>query len=148
MEKGILTGSPVVDVIVELFDGKEHPVDSKDIAFQIAGEQAFKEIAAKCKPVILEPIVDMEITFPMEYAGAVNSDVSTRRGRPTGMEQLGNLQVLKAQVPLAEVMDYGSTLKALTQGAGDFSMQLSHYDPLPGNLVAGVVAKMKVAAEA
>ena len=146
MDKGILINCPVVDVVVELYDGKEHPVDSKDIAFQIAGEQAFKEIAAQCKPVILEPIVDMEITFPMEYAGAVNGDISTRRGRPTGMDQLGSLQILKAQVPLAEVMDYGSTLKALTQGAGDFSMSLSGYASLPGNLVAGVVAKMKAAA--
>lgn len=147
MERGIQIHSKVVDVVVEIFDGKEHPVDSKDIAFQIAGEQAFKEIALKCKPVILEPIVDMEVIFPMEYAGTINGDISTRRGRPTGMEQMGNMQVLKVQVPLSEVVDYGSNLKAMTQGAGDFSMQLSHYDTLPSNLVAGVVAKLKLAEE-
>lgn len=148
MEKGILCGYPVVDIICELFDGKEHPVDSKDIAFQLAGEHAFAEVAQQCKPVLLEPIVDIEITFPMEYAGDINGDISTRRGRPTGMEQIGNLQILRAQVPLAEVQDYGSALKAMTQGVGDFTMQLSHYDQVPGNIAQQVIAKAKAANEA
>lgn len=141
LSHGIQAGYPVVDIVCELFDGKEHPVDSKDIAFQIAGEHAFKEIAAKCKPVLLEPVVEMEITFPMEYAGDINGDISTKRGRPTGMEQIGNMQVLKVLVPLCEVMDYGSTLKAITQGSGDFTMHLSHYDKVPPNLAKKVVAQ-------
>ena len=143
MSKGFLAGYPVVDIVCELFDGKEHPVDSKDIAFQTAGEHAFTEIAQKCKPVMLEPIVNIEITFPSEYTGDISGDISTRRGRPTGMEQLGNLQVLQAQVPLAEVQDYASTLKAITQGTGDYTMHLSHYEPVPANLSKKVIEASK-----
>ncbi len=139
MSQGILAGFPVVDIICELFDGKEHPVDSKDIAFQLAGEHAFKEIAQKCKPVLLEPVVEMEITFPMEYAGDINGDISTRRGRPTGMDQIGSLQVMKVLVPLSEVMDYGATLKAITQGSGDYTMHLSHYDKVPGHMTKQII---------
>ena len=148
MSQGFLAGYPVVDIVCELFDGKEHPVDSKDIAFQLAAEHAFKEVAAKCKPVLLEPIVDIEITFPSEYTGDISGDISTRRGRPTGMEQLGQLQVLKAQVPLSEVQDYSSTLKAITQGLGDYAMHLSHYEPVPSNLAQKVIEKAKAEAEA
>ena len=148
MDKGFLAGYPVVDIVCELYDGKEHPVDSKDIAFQTAAEHAFSEIADKCKPVLLEPIVDIEITFPSEYTGDISGDISTRRGRPTGMEQLGNLQVLKAQVPLAEVQGYASTLKAITQGTGDYTMHLSHYEPVPGNLTKKIIDASKVEASA
>lgn len=148
MDKGFLAGYPVVDIVCELYDGKEHPVDSKDIAFQTAAEHAFSEIADKCKPVLLEPIVDIEITFPSEYTGDISGDISTRRGRPTGMEQLGNLQVLKAQVPLAEVQEYASTLKAITQGTGDYTMHLSHYEPVPGNLTKKIIDASKVEASA
>lgn len=143
MARGIQAGYPVVDLVCEFFDGKEHPVDSKDIAFQIAGEQAFKEIAAKCGPVILEPVVEMEITFPAEFTGDVSGDISTRRGRPTGMEQIGNYQVFKVLVPLAEVADYSSTLKAITQGNGDYTMHLSHYDRLPAHLMKAVIEKSR-----
>ncbi len=144
MDKGILAGYPVVDVVCELFDGKEHPVDSKDIAFQTAAEHAFSEIAVKSKPVLLEPIVDIEITFPSEYTGDISGDISTRRGRPTGMEQLGNLQVLKAQVPLGEVQEYASTLKAITQGSGDYTMHLSHYEPVPASIAKKIIDAGKV----
>ncbi len=148
MDKGFLAGYPVVDVICELFDGKEHPVDSKDIAFQTAAEHAFIEVAAKCKPVLLEPIVDIEITFPSEYTGDISGDISTRRGRPTGMEQLGNLQVLKAQVPLSEVQEYAASLKAITQGTGDYTMHLSHYEPVPSNLSKKIIDAGKAEASA
>lgn len=145
MERGLLAGYPVVDMICELFDGKEHPVDSKDIAFQLAGEQAFREIAQKCQPVLLEPIVEMELAFPGEYTGAVSGDIATRRGRPTGMDQLGALEILKIQVPLAEVADYAGTLKSLTQGTGDFTMHLSHYDRVPANLAKAIIERANAA---
>ncbi len=143
MVKGTVAGYPVVDIIVELFDGKEHPVDSKDIAFQMAGRNGFNEVIKNCHPILLEPIVNMEIVFPAHATGDISSDISSRRGRPTGMDQMGDLQLLKAQAPLAEVADYGSALKAITQGEGFYSMEISHYDPVPGNLVAQVVAKTK-----
>ena len=147
LEKGPVAGYPVVDVTVELFFGKEHPVDSKDIAFQIAGEVGFKEIIAGCKPVLLEPLVEMEIVFPSDYFGSIQGDISTRRGRPTGTDQMGDLQVLKAIVPLGEAADYASALKAITQGAGSYSMTLSHYEPVPANIAQQVAAKAKAAAE-
>jgi len=148
MAKGILAGYPVVDMAVELFFGKEHPVDSKDIAFQIAGEMGFKEIAQKCKPVLLEPVVNLEIVFPGQYFGDIQGDISSRRGRPTGTDQLGDMQVLKVQAPLVEVADYGSTLNAITQGEGFYSMELSHYEVVPSNIAQQVVARAKGEAEA
>ena len=145
LEKGPVAGYPLVDVVVELFFGKEHPVDSKDIAFQIAGEMGFKEIVAGCKPVLLEPIVNLEIAFPAQYFGDISGDISSRRGRPTGTDQMGEMQILKAQAPLAEVVDYGSTLKAITQGEGSYSMELSHYEPAPANIAQQVAQKAKAA---
>ncbi|MCC8190663.1 MAG: elongation factor G [Planctomycetes bacterium] len=143
LEKGPVAGYPMVDVIVELFFGKEHPVDSKDIAFQIAGEMGFKEIVEGTKPVLLEPIVNMEIAFPAQYFGDISGDISSRRGRPTGTDQMGDMQILKAQVPLAEVADYGSTLKAITQGEGSYTMELSHYDPVPANIAQQVASGLR-----
>lgn len=143
MEKGPLAGFPVVDVQVEIYDGKEHPVDSKDIAFQSAGRLAFIEAMEKAKPALLEPMVKLEVVFPADYTGDISGDISTRRGRPTGMETLGGMQVLMADVPLAELADYGSTLKAITQGEGAFSIEMSHYDPVPSNIASQVIAKLK-----
>ena len=148
MEKGPVAGFPMVDVVVELFFGKEHPVDSKDIAFQVAGEMGFKEIVEGCKPVLLEPIVDLEISFPAQYFGDISGDISSRRGRPTGTDQMGDMQVLKAQTPLAEVADYGSTLKAITQGEGSYSMQFSHYEQVPANIAQQVREKARAMQEA
>ncbi|MDR3211667.1 MAG: elongation factor G [Planctomycetota bacterium] len=143
LEKGPVAGFPLVDVVVELFFGKEHPVDSKDIAFQIAGEMGFREIVAGCKPVLLEPIVNLEIVFPAQYFGDISGDISSRRGRPTGTDQLGDMQVLKAQAPLAEVADYGSTLKAITQGEGSYGIELSHYEAVPANIAQQVAQKAR-----
>ncbi|MFW5856587.1 MAG: elongation factor G [Planctomycetota bacterium] len=147
LDKGPLAGYPVVDVKAEIYDGKEHPVDSKDIAFQTAGRNAFYEAMEKAKPVLLEPIVNLEAVFPPEYTGDISGDISGRRGRPTGMDQVGDMQVIHAQVPLAEVSDYGSTLKAITQGEGMFSMELSHYEAVPSNVAQQVVARLKAEAE-
>ncbi len=147
LDHGPVAGYPLVDVVVELFFGKEHPVDSKDIAFQIAGEMGFKEIVEGTKPVLLEPIVNLEIAFPAQYFGDISGDISSRRGRPTGTDQMGEMQVLKAQVPLAEVADYGSTLKAITQGEGSYSMELSHYEGVPSNIAQQVAQKARASQE-
>ncbi|MCD8350121.1 MAG: elongation factor G [Planctomycetaceae bacterium] len=143
LDQGPVAGYPLVDVVVELFFGKEHPVDSKDIAFQIAGEMGFREIVENTKPVLLEPIVNLEIAFPAQYFGDISGDISSRRGRPTGTDQMGDMQVLKAQVPLAEVADYGSTLKAITQGEGSYTMELSHYEAVPSNIAQQVAERAK-----
>jgi elongation factor G len=148
MEFGPIAGYPMVDVVVELFYGKEHPVDSKDIAFQLAGRHAFSEIVQKCKPSLLEPIVNMEIVFPSAYFGDISGDISTRRGRPTGTDQMGDMQVLKVQVPLAEVANYGSSLNAITQGEGFYTMELSHYEVVPSNIAQQVAARAKAEAAA
>jgi len=141
LEEGVLAGYPVVDVKVELIDGKTHPVDSKDIAFQIAGRGAFKEAFMKAKPVLLEPIVFIEVTVPTEYVGDILGDIASRRGRPEGQDSLpGDLAVVKAKVPLAEVSDYNSRLSSITGGQGSFSMELSHYEQVPSNVQQQVVA--------
>ena len=147
MEKGPVAGYPVVDVIVELFYGKEHPVDSKDIAFQLAGRYGFQEIVQNCRPVLLEPIVNMEIVFPAQYFGAISGDISSRRGRPTGTDQMGDMQVLKCQVPLAEVMDYGQTLNSITGGEGFYTMELSHYEMVPPAIAQQVAARARMEAQ-
>ncbi len=134
MERGVIAGYPAVDIRVEVFDGKEHPVDSKDIAFQKAGREAFKLAVKNAKPVLLEPIVDLEVTFPVENMGDIQGDLNRRRGRVVGMDAVGSFQTLKAQVPLAEVSDYATTLGSLTGGQGSYGIELSHYEEVPSNL--------------
>ncbi len=142
MQEGVLAGYPVVDVTVELIDGKTHPVDSKDIAFQIAGRGAFKEGFMKAKPVLLEPIVDIEVTVPRDNVGDIQGDLASRRGRPQGQEGLpGGLSVIKAIVPLAEVADYNSRLSSITGGQGSYSMEFSHYEPVPPNIQQQIIAQ-------
>ena len=138
--EGVLAGYPIVDVKVELIDGKTHPVDSKDIAFQIAGRGAFKEGFMKAKPVLLEPIVHVEVTCPSENVGDITGDLASRRGRPQGQEVLpGGMAVIKATVPLAEIADYNSRLSSITGGQGSYSLELSHYEVVPGNLLQQIV---------
>jgi elongation factor G len=143
MNEGILAGYPVVDVKVELYDGKEHPVDSKDIAFQIAGREAIKEAVLKAEPSLLEPIVKMEVVVPAKYMGDVTGDISSRRGRVIGMDTMGDLQVVRAEVPLAEVQQYSSFLKSVTGGEGTYSMEFLRYEVLPAHLTQAVIAGMK-----
>jgi len=144
MTEGVLVGYPVVDVTVELIDGKTHPVDSKDIAFQIAGRGAFKEAFMKCKPVLLEPIVDIEVTVPRDCVGDIQGDLASRRGRPQGQEGLpGGLAMIKALVPLAEIADYNSRLSSITGGQGSYSIELSHYEPVPPNVQQQIIAQHK-----
>jgi elongation factor G len=147
MGEGILAGYPVVDIKVELYDGKEHPVDSKDIAFQIAGREAIKEAVMKASPVLLEPIVKMEVVVPSKYMGDVTGDISGRRGRVIGMDSLGDLQVVKAEVPLAEVQQYSSFLKSVTGGEGAYSIEFLRYEVLPAHLLQSVIAGAKAESE-
>lgn len=140
MAAGVLAGYPVVDVKVELIDGKTHPVDSKDIAFQIAGRGVFKDAFMQAKPVLLEPIVNIEVTVPADKVGDIQGDLASRRGRPTGQDILpGNQSVIKATVPLAELADYNSRLSSVTGGEGSYTMEFSHYEVVPGNVKQQII---------
>jgi elongation factor G len=141
--KGFLAGYPMVDFQVELYDGQYHDVDSSEMSFKIAGSLAFKDAVPKCRPTILEPIMNVEIAVPDEYAGAVMGDLSSRRGRPQGMEPKGSLQVIKAEVPLSEMLSYDAELTSMTGGRGSYHMEMDHYDEVPGHLQEKVIAAAK-----
>lgn len=144
MKKGVIAGYPVVDVKVSLVDGKTHPVDSKDIAFQIAGRQVFKKAFVQCKPILLEPVVNLEVTVPTEFMGDITRDIAGKRGQIQGQDMLpGNQVCVHAQVPLAEVASYASQLKSVTGGQGSYMMELSHYDIVPPNVQQQIAAQYK-----
>ena len=148
MENGIVAGFPMQDIKVSIYDGKHHPVDSKEVAFRTAGKYAFIDALEKAKPVLLEPIVNMEITVPAENMGDITGDMASRRGRVTGQEMLpGGMVLIRAQVPLSEVANYNSQLKSITGGQGSYSMELSHYEPTPPNVQQQVIAQYKKAKE-
>ncbi len=141
--KGFLAGYPMVDFQVELYDGQYHDVDSSEMSFKIAGSLAFKDGIPKCRPTILEPIMTVEIAVPDEYAGAVMGDLSSRRGRPQGMEPKGSLQVIKAEVPLSEMLSYDAELTSMTGARGSYHMEMDHYDEVPAHLQEKIVAAAK-----
>lgn len=144
LPKGVLAGYPIVDVKVFLVDGKTHPVDSKDIAFQVAGREAFKKAFMQAKPVLLEPIVHIEVTVPMDFVGEIARDISGKRGRIEGQEILpGNFAVISGQVPLAEVAQYNSQLKSVTGGQGSYAIEFSHYEMVAPNVQQQIVAQYK-----
>ncbi|MBN1248756.1 MAG: elongation factor G [Anaerolineae bacterium] len=143
LTQGILAGYPIVDVHCSVYDGKEHPVDSKDIAFQIAGREAFKEAFRAARPVLLEPIYLYRIDVPEEYAGSVMSDLNTRRGRVQGMAQEGSRVTIAAEAPLSEMQQYATNLRALTQARGLYSMEFVRYDIVPTHLAEQVIAQAK-----
>ena len=145
MAEGVLTDYPVVDIKVELYDGKEHPVDSKDIAFQIAGREAIKEAVQQATPVLLEPIVKLEVTVPSKYMGDITGDISSRRGRVSGIDSVGNLQVVRSEVPLAEVQNYSAFLQSVTGGEGSYVIEFLRYEVLPQHLMQTVVTAAKTA---
>ncbi len=147
LSQGVIAGYPIVDVFVAITDGKEHPVDSKDIAFQIAGREGFKQAFQGAKPVLLEPIYNFVITVPDEFAGAVMSDLNTRRARVQGMGQTGKKAVITALAPLAEMLQYATNLRAISQGRGVYAMELSHYDVVPAHLIAQIVEQAKIESE-
>ncbi|MBI1851725.1 MAG: elongation factor G [Planctomycetes bacterium] len=145
LEKGAIAGYPVVDIKAIVYDGKEHPVDSKDIAFQVAGRNAFKEAMRTARPVLLEPVVIIEINVPSKFMGDITSDLNGRRGRIIGMDTQGNHQIIKAQVPHSEVMTYSTELRSLTGGEGSYSMEFSHYDVVPSRIAEGIISRAKAA---
>lgn len=140
MQTGVVAGYPLQDIKVSIYDGKHHPVDSKEVAFRAAGKGAFLDAVQKAKPTLLEPFVDMEITVPADNVGDITGDISSRRGRIEGQDVLaGGMLVIKAQVPLAEVKQYDSQLKSVTGGQGSYSMELSHYEAVPPNVQQQIV---------
>ena len=147
MEEGTVAGYPVVDVKVVVYDGKTHPVDSKDIAFQIAAAHAFRESCGKAKPTLLEPVMNVELTVPEENMGDVTGSLSTHRGRVQGMDSESGMQIVKAQIPLAEMYTYANELKSLTGGRATYTMVFSHYDPVPSNVAQKVIAESQKAKE-
>ncbi len=139
-ERGVLAGYPMVDFKVLLLDGKEHSVDSSEMAFKIAGRKAFRECAAKCKATLLEPIMQLEVYTPEENMGDVMGDLNSRRGRVQGMDTSDGTTTVKALVPLAEVLTYAPTLRSITGGRGDFHIEFSHYDEVPKQLQEKIIA--------
>ena len=144
-ERGWLSGNPVVDFRVILTDGSYHDVDSSEMAFKIAGSLAFQEAMEKAGPTLLEPIMAVEIVIPEENMGDIMGDLSQRRGKPQGMEARGASQVIKAQVPMSEMLDYSSTLKSLTSDRGSYSMEMHHYEEVPAQIQQKVVAEHQAA---
>ena len=142
-DRGILAGYPVVDVKAVLYDGSYHEVDSSEMAFKIAGSMAFKDAAKHAKPVLLEPIMSIEIVTPEEYMGDVIGDINSRRGRVQDIERRGNVQVIKSQAPLAEMFGYATSLRSKTQGRATYTMQFSHYDEVPKGVSEGIIAVVR-----
>jgi len=138
LEKGAIKGYRVVDVRVELWDGKDHPVDSSEQAFKTAARMAFRQAMAGAGPVFLEPVMNLEITTPSRFMGDITGDLNSRRGRIQGMDSIGNVQVIKATVPLAEVMTYSTELRSMTGGECSYSMEFSHYDVVPSHMEAKI----------
>lgn len=146
--EGVLAGYPVTGVKAVLVDGSYHPVDSSELAFKIAASLAFKKGAQQAKPVLLEPIMNVEVTVPENFMGDIISDFNNRRGRILGMEPGGKNTKVKAQAPLAEMYRYAIDLKSMTQGRGSFKMEFAGYEEVPAKLAEEVIKKAKAAAEA
>ena len=148
MQEGVLAGYPVIDVRATVYDGSYHPVDSSDMAFKIAGSMAFKKGASEAEPVLLEPIMSVEVIVPEEYMGDVIGDLNSRRGRILGMDPQDSYQKIRALVPLAELFRYSVDLRSLTQGQGYFTMKFSHYEEVPAQLAEAIIEKAKKEKEA
>ena len=144
MAGGILAGYPMVDIKATLFDGSYHDVDSSEMAFKIAASMALKEAKNKCKPVLLEPIMKVEVVIPEEYMGNVMGDLTSRRGKPMGNESRGNALSINAMVPLAEMFGYATTLRSNTQGRGNFTMTLDHYEEVPKGIAEEIIKKNSI----
>ena len=143
LDRGVLAGYPMVDIKAKLFDGSYHDVDSSEMAFKIAASMALKNAASKCNPVILEPVMKVEVIIPEEYMGDIMGNITSRRGRVEGMEARGNAQVVRAMVPLSEMFGYATTLRSSTQGRGVFSMTFDHYEEVPKSISEEIIKKNK-----
>jgi elongation factor G len=142
---GPVAGYPVVDIRVHCIDGKHHPVDSNEMAFKLAGSFGFKAAVEQAGPTLLEPIMDVDISAPTDFVGDVMGDISSRRGRVQSSEARGSTQVIQAQVPMAEMLEYASTLTSMTGGQGEFHMSFSHYEEMPAHMREKVVAESQAA---
>jgi elongation factor G len=142
-DRGVLAGYPVVDVKARLYDGSYHEVDSSEMAFKIAASIAFKEAAKRANPVLLEPIMSIEVVTPEEYMGDVIGDINSRRGKIQGIEKRGNMQIIKAYAPLAEMFGYATVLRSMTQGRASYTMQFSHYEEVPKSVSDNIISVMK-----
>jgi elongation factor G len=147
MEKGVLAGYPVEDVQVDVYDGSHHPVDSSEASFKIAASKAFKQAFLAAKAVLLEPIVTLEITVPSRFMGDISGDLNSRRGRILDVQGVGDLQIIRAMIPMAEVMKYATQLRSMTGGQGSYTMEFSHYDIVPARTAETIIAQAKVAEE-
>ncbi|MCU9601980.1 elongation factor G [Pallidibacillus thermolactis] len=143
MQNGVLAGYPLVDIKAKLYDGSYHDVDSSEMAFKVAASLALKNAAEKCNPVLLEPIMKVEVVIPEEYMGDIMGDITSRRGRVEGMEARGNAQVVKAMVPLAEMFGYATSLRSNTQGRGTFTMVMDHFEEVPKAIADEIIKKNK-----
>ena len=143
MQSGVLAGYPVVDIKVTIYDGSFHEVDSNEMAFKIAGSMGFKAGCEKASPVLLEPIMAVEVEMPEEYMGDVIGNLNSRRGRIENMEERSGVKLVTSKVPLAEMFAYSTTLRSMTQGRGTYTMQFSHYDEAPRNVAEEIIAKVK-----
>jgi len=141
MENGVIAGYPVVDCRVTLYDGSYHDVDSSEMAFKIAGSMAFKEGAAKASPVLLEPIMKVEVVTPEEYMGDVMGDLNRRRGLPQGLDDSAMGKIIRAEVPLAEMFGYATELRSMSQGRATYSMEFEKYAEVPNNVAEAVIKK-------
>jgi elongation factor G len=147
-EAGPLAGYPVVDIRVHCIDGKHHAVDSNEMAFKLAGSFGLKAAIQQAKPVLLEPVMEVEVSIPGSFVGDIMGDLSSRRGRVQSSETKGATQVIKAQVPMSEMLEYASQLTSLTGGQGEFHMEFSHYDEAPAHIREKVIAESGTAAAA
>ena len=143
MDRGLISGYPVVDIQIDLYDGKYHPVDSSDMAFQIAGSIAFAAAAEQADPGLLEPVMNVEITVPEQFMGNIIGDLNGRRGQVMGVEQMGRKQTIQAQVPLAEMLRYSIDLKSMTSARGNFTMEFARYEVVPDDVAQKVIAASK-----
>jgi elongation factor G len=142
LETGVLAGYPTTGVLIELYDGSYHDVDSSEVAFKIAGSMAYQDAAKKARPILKEPIMDVEVVVPEEYMGDVMGDLSSRRGHITHMDTRGGLQVITARVPLSEMFGYSTNLRSMTQGRGNYTMQFASYDEVPKSVSEEIIAKV------
>jgi elongation factor G len=143
LTRGVLAGYPIDDVRIELYDGSFHEVDSSEMAFKIAGSMAFQDAAKKARPVLLEPVVRVEVVVPKEYLGDVMGDLASRRGRIQSQDERGGTQIVNALVPLAEMFGYATDLRSRTQGRATYSMHFDRYEQAPQNVSEEVVARVQ-----
>jgi elongation factor G len=141
MENGVIAGYPMIDVKVTLYDGSYHEVDSSEMAFKTAGSLAIKEAARKASPVLLEPVMLVEVTTSEEFYGDVIGDLNRRRGTILGIDNRGTMVVVRGHVPLSEMFGYVNDLRSMTSGRGNYSMEFAHYEPVPRNIAETIIAK-------